>query len=59
MVHIGDVFKSLIPPKPGSATMNHSSGDKNQTITDLEKRISALEHQVTQLMKKIALLQLR
>jgi DNA primase len=59
MVHIGDVFKSLIPPKPDSAIRNHPSGDKNQAITDLEKRVSNLENQITQLTKKIALLQLR
>ena len=59
MIHIGDVFKSLIPSKSDSDILDHSSGCKNQAITDLEKRISVLEHQVTQLTKKIALLQLR
>lgn len=59
MVHIGDVFKSLIPSKPDSAILNHSSADKNQTIADLEKRICVLEQQISQLTKKIALLQLR
>ena len=59
MVHIGDVFKSLMHPKPDSAILNHPPGDKNQAITDLEKRISVLEHQITQLTKKITLLQLR
>jgi DNA primase len=59
MAHIGDVLKSLIPPKSDSAILNHPSGDKNQAITDLEKRICVLEHQITQLTKKIVLLQLR
>lgn len=59
MVHIGDVFKSLIPPEPDSAILNHSSDDKNQAIADLEKRVSVLEHQISQLTKKIVLLQLR
>ena len=59
MVHIGDVFKSLIPPNSDSAILNHPSDDKNQTIADLEKRVSVLEHQISQLTKKIALLQLK
>lgn len=59
MVHIGDIFRSLIPPKSDSDILNHPSCDKNQAITDLEERICVLEHQVTQLTKKIELLQLR
>ena len=58
MVHIGDVFKSLIPPNPDTAILNYPLGDKNQVIADLEKRVSVLEHQISQLTKKIALLQL-
>ena len=58
MVHIGDVFKSLIPPNPDNAILNYPSGDKNQAIADLEKRVSVLEHQISQLTKKIELLQL-
>ena len=59
MVHISDVFKSLThSKKPDNAILNHSSGDKNQATTDLEKRVSVLEHQIIQLTKKITLLQL-
>lgn len=59
MVHISDAFKSLIhSKKPDNAILNHSSSDKNQATTDLEKRVSILEHQIIQLTKKITLLQL-
>ena len=59
MVHISDVFKSLThSKKPDNAILNHSSGDKNQATTDLEKRVSVLEYQIIQLTKKITLLQL-
>ena len=58
MVHISEAFKSLMHPKPDSAVLNLPPGDKNQAITDLEKRISILEHQINQLTKKITLLQL-
>ncbi|MBF0235825.1 MAG: DNA primase [Desulfamplus sp.] len=53
MVHIGDVFKSLMHPKSDSTSLNHPPGDKNQAITDLEKRVSLLEQQITQLTKKL------
>lgn len=59
MVHIGDVFKSLISPKPDNAIINRVSEDKNQAITDLEKRVSELECQINQLTDKITLLQLK
>ena len=59
MVHISEVFKSLThSKKPDNAILNHSSGDKNQAVTNLEKRVSVLEHQIVQLTKKIKLLQL-
>jgi len=59
MVHIGSIFKSLISTKPGDAVLDHPPKNDNQTITDLEKRVSDLEHQITLLTRKIALLHLK
>jgi len=45
-------FLSIPQARHDSIILNHLSGDKNQAITVLEKRISLLEHQIIQLTKK-------
>ncbi|MBT3681076.1 MAG: DNA primase [Desulfobacula sp.] len=55
MVPISDIFKSLA--SPGNSSFAPSQKRKDQTIIELQKRVSDLEHHVKALTEKIALIE--
>jgi len=57
LVHIGDIFKSLIPSPPDKASPAQSPKHENQSIADLEKRICDLEKCIQSLTEKITLME--
>ena len=57
MVHIGDVFKSLISPSPDKATSTRALRQESQAISDLRKRVGDLEICIKSLSEKIAFME--
>lgn len=58
LIHIGDIFKSLIP-SPDKASPAQSQKHGNQSIADLEKRVCELEKCIQSLTEKITLMERR
>jgi DNA primase len=57
MVHIGDVFKSLISPSPDKAASTRALRQESQAISDLRKRVGDLEICIKSLSEKIAFME--
>ena len=57
MVHIGDVFKSLVSPSPEKAPSTRALRQESQAISDLRKRVCALEICIKSLSEKIAFIE--
>jgi DNA primase len=59
LIHISDIFKSLIPHSPDKASLAQFQKNKNQAISDLQRRVSELERSVKSLIEKITLIEYR
>ncbi len=57
LVHIGDVFKSLISPSPDKAASTGDLRQESQAISDLRKRVCDLEICIKSLSEKIAFME--
>ena len=59
LVHIGDIFKSIIPSSSNKASPAPFQKHENQSISDLEKRVCDLEKCIKSLTEKITLIERR
>jgi DNA primase len=57
LIHIGDIFKSLIPPSSDKASSDQFQKHENQAISDLQKRVCDLERCIKSLTEKIKLIE--
>lgn len=57
LVHIGDVFKSLISSSPDKTSPTRDLRQESQTISDLRKRVCDLENCIKSLSDKIAFIE--